>query len=130
MKGLHSKCWSFTCMLFHEPLSIHSFLHKHLSITGSLYNSVCDVIICAKLGELNNIWCQLPYLLNFNFFLSVDDGTGCLSCCVWHNQNNDLVEATFGDLVTVMGKISVFREERQITASSFCILQSKELSSC
>ncbi|CAB4026655.1 CST complex subunit STN1 [Paramuricea clavata] len=51
----------------------------------------------------------------------VDDGTGCLSCCMWHNQNNDLVEATFGDLVTVMGKISVFREERQITASSFYI---------
>mgnify|MGYP002803539409 FL=1 len=53
----------------------------------------------------------------------VDDGTGRISCCVWRDQNRetDLVEATFGDLVTMMGKISTFREERQITVSNFYI---------
>ena len=34
----------------------------------------------------------------------------------------DLVEANFGDLVTVMGKITTFREERQITVSRLRIL--------
>ena len=34
----------------------------------------------------------------------------------------DLVEASFGDLVTVMGRISTFREERQMTISTLRIL--------
>ena len=34
----------------------------------------------------------------------------------------DLVEANFGDLVTVMGRISTFREERQMTISTLRIL--------
>ncbi|XP_028409616.1 CST complex subunit STN1-like [Dendronephthya gigantea] len=50
----------------------------------------------------------------------VDDGTGFLPCCMWHDQSNG-IEADFGDLVTVMGRISTFREERQITLSKLNI---------
>ena len=43
---------------------------------------------------------------------------------MWHDRDNgmDLVEANFGDLVTVMGRISTFREERQMTISTLRIL--------
>ena len=70
-------------------------------------------------------------VISFQLFLAVEDGTGRLLCCMWHNQEReiDLVEATFGDLVTVMGRITTFREERQITISSLCILILRKLSS-
>ena len=66
----------------------------------------------------------LVLFIHSRFFLLVDDGTGCVSCCVWRSQNRemDMVEATFGDIVRVVGKITKFREKRQITVSTFRIL--------
>lgn len=48
----------------------------------------------------------------------VDDGSGTIACCCWHSSdpNEDRRESyNLGQLVTVQGKISVFREQRQLT---------------
>lgn len=49
----------------------------------------------------------------------VDDGSGTISCCKWHsldlNAGRGQESYDLGQLVTVQGKISVFREQRQLT---------------
>lgn len=47
----------------------------------------------------------------------VDDGSGTISCCKWHSQDLSTGQESYdlGQLVTVQGKISVFREQRQLT---------------
>lgn len=48
----------------------------------------------------------------------VDDGSGTISCCKWHSldRSTSRGQETYelGQLVTVQGKISVFREQRQL----------------
>lgn len=49
----------------------------------------------------------------------VDDGSGTIACCRW-NQSDQSMDSgrellKLGQLVTVQGKISVFREQRQLT---------------
>jgi OB-fold nucleic acid binding domain. len=47
----------------------------------------------------------------------VDDGTGVIGCCVWLNTNEfdeRVFEYKHGDLVSVSGKLTIFREEREI----------------
>jgi len=49
----------------------------------------------------------------------VDDGSGTIPCCRWHSSDHSSDSAvgkfSLGQLVTVQGKISVFREQRQLT---------------
>ncbi|CAH3188410.1 unnamed protein product [Porites evermanni] len=53
----------------------------------------------------------------------VDDGSGTILCCKWHPAASDLKSTcsgnrelyNLGQLVTVQGKISTFREQRQLT---------------
>jgi len=57
-------------------------------------------------------------------FCPVDDGSGTIACCCWHSSdpNEDGRESfDLGQLVTVQGKISVFREQRQLTVDQICI---------
>ncbi|XP_027050080.1 CST complex subunit STN1-like isoform X1 [Pocillopora damicornis] len=56
----------------------------------------------------------------YSFFMTnyvVDDGSGTISCCKWHSQDLNTGQESYdlGQLVTVQGKISVFREQRQLT---------------
>ena len=53
----------------------------------------------------------------------VDDGSGTISCCKWHSQDLNTGQESYdlGQLVTVQGKISVFREQRQLTIDLICI---------
>lgn len=53
----------------------------------------------------------------------VDDGSGTISCCKWHSQDLSTGQESYdlGQLVTVQGKISVFREQRQLTIDLICI---------
>lgn len=53
----------------------------------------------------------------------VDDGSGTISCCKWHSQDLSTGQEYYdlGQLVTVQGKISVFREQRQLTIDLICI---------
>lgn len=55
----------------------------------------------------------------------VDDGSGTISCCKWHsldlNTGRGQESYDLGQLVTVQGKISVFREQRQLTVDLICI---------
>ncbi|KAJ7379998.1 CST complex subunit STN1 [Desmophyllum pertusum] len=48
----------------------------------------------------------------------VDDGSGTISCCRWHSSDPSVNRTrelyNLGQLVTVQGKISVFREQRQL----------------
>ena len=61
---------------------------------------------------------------------SVDDGTGAIKCSWWrgqtssHEQDQQQSEAaiTLGNLVTVMGRISLFREQREIMVNTISIL--------
>ena len=57
----------------------------------------------------------------------MDDGTGICSCCYWlrgdeEEEDNDTVKLKLGQLVTVRGKITVYRGQRQLTAAAVCIL--------
>lgn len=49
----------------------------------------------------------------------VDDGSGTIPCCRWRQSeesvDNGQEQLNLGQLVTVQGKISVFREQRQLT---------------
>ncbi|XP_068681412.1 CST complex subunit STN1-like [Montipora foliosa] len=49
----------------------------------------------------------------------VDDGSGTLQCCRWHqpdgSMDNEREVLNLGQLVTVQGKISVYREQQQLT---------------
>jgi len=49
----------------------------------------------------------------------VDDGSGMIPCCRWRQSDesvdNGQEQLNLGQLVTVQGKISVFREQRQLT---------------
>ena len=60
----------------------------------------------------------------FYYLCLVDDGSGTIACCWWHSE--DLSEDrrelyNLGQLVTVKGKISVFREQRQLTVDQIYI---------
>ncbi len=53
----------------------------------------------------------------------VDDGTGVINCTQWRrtdDSNEGLCVASRGQLVSVFGKVSEFREEKQITVTSIC----------
>ena len=56
---------------------------------------------------------------------AVDDGSGVLSCCQWR-RSEDADEGihipALGDLVSVLGRVEEFREERQLRvfAISMC----------
>lgn len=64
-------------------------------------------------------WCWLFLLL------IVDDGSGTIACCRWHQSDRSVDNGkelyNLGQLVTVQGKISVFREQRQLTVDLICI---------
>lgn len=58
------------------------------------------------------------------YFFLVDDGSATIACCCWHSSDpsEDRRESyDLGQLVTVQGKISVFREQRQLTVDQICI---------
>ncbi|XP_065833196.1 CST complex subunit STN1-like isoform X2 [Oscarella lobularis] len=62
-----------------------------------------------------------------NLVFDLDDGTGICSCCYWlrgdeEEEDNDTVKLKLGQLVTVRGKITVYRGQRQLTAAAVCIL--------
>ena len=62
----------------------------------------------------------------YSFFMTnyvVDDGSGTICCCKWHSQDLSTGQESYdlGQLVTVQGKISVFREQRQLTIDLICI---------
>ena len=55
----------------------------------------------------------------------MDDGTGTVPCCYWRQANTtdeDRLLYEHGQLVTIQGKISTFREQRQVTVSLIRIL--------
>ena len=59
-----------------------------------------------------------------NIQFSVDDGSAVLLCVLWKNRDGADWEETasgirLGQVVRVMGKISVFREERQVSVVSW-----------
>lgn len=74
------------------------------------------------------------YLQIFHFL--VDDGTGVISCVRWHEKTSSAESISridrkkksrliqddhrliqFGDLVTIEGRLSIYRDERQVTIS-------------
>ncbi|XP_065660607.1 CST complex subunit STN1 isoform X3 [Hydra vulgaris] len=56
------------------------------------------------------------HLTNHYIKYAVDDGTGVISCCLWLNENLPSVLCSYnlGDLVSVTGKLQIFRDEREI----------------
>lgn len=79
-------------------------------------------ITCSLLFQ-NPFHCKLQFNVVYHFY-SVDDGSGTIACCCWHSSdpNEDRRESfNLGQLVTVQGKISVFREQRQLTVDQICI---------
>ena len=62
-----------------------------------------------------------PQDILINFYL-VDDGSGTIACCWWESAEKDRGElCNLGQLVTVQGTITVFREQRQLTVDKICI---------
>ena len=56
--------------------------------------------------------------------LSVDDGTGVITCCQWRvveDSGCGLTVPVLGQLVSVFGRVSEFREEKQIKVSAIRI---------
>ncbi|KAK3752060.1 hypothetical protein QZH41_009162, partial [Actinostola sp. cb2023] len=49
----------------------------------------------------------------------VDDGTGIIACCCWRNTIKD--SFTLGQSVTVQGKITEYRNQRQLTVNSISV---------
>ena len=64
----------------------------------------------------------------------MDDGTGVIGCCVWLNAkefDSRILDYKHGELLSLSGKISIFREQREISVDrigrcglSFSILTS------
>lgn len=53
----------------------------------------------------------------------VDDGTAVIACCQWRkvdDSDENLFIPKLGQLISVFGKVSEFREEKQLTVSSIC----------
>ena len=66
--------------------------------------------------------CSICHLL-YPIASTVDDGTAVISCVQWRKSDDSdqgIFVPTLGQLVSVFGKISEFREERQLTVSSIC----------
>ena len=86
------------------PVELHFYFGIHFILSSNL---VCT--------SVNNV--------GYNFY-PVDDGSGTIGCCCWHSSdpNEERRELyDLGQLVTVQGKISVFREQRQLTVDQICI---------
>lgn len=57
----------------------------------------------------------------------VDDGRGVISCVQWRNHEDSdegLYVPALGELVSVQGRISEYRGQRQIKITHICILAS------
>ena len=56
-------------------------------------------------------------------FSIVDDGTAVIACCQWRkaeDSDENLFIPKLGQLISVFGKVSEFREEKQLTVSTIC----------
>ncbi|XP_062503326.1 CST complex subunit STN1-like [Corticium candelabrum] len=56
-----------------------------------------------------------------NVVFEVDDGTGVISCCLWRHEkdsDDDVPKFGLGQLVTVQGRITLYRGSRQITVAA------------
>ena len=54
----------------------------------------------------------------------VDDGSGVIPCCQWRKEEDSeegLVIPQLGQLVSVYGRVSEYREERQVKVNAICI---------
>ena len=55
---------------------------------------------------------------------TVDDGSGVIPCCQWRKEADSeegLVIPQLGQLVSVYGRVSEYREERQVKVNAICI---------
>ncbi|XP_032219601.2 CST complex subunit STN1 isoform X2 [Nematostella vectensis] len=57
----------------------------------------------------------------------VDDGSGSIDCCQWQKDDpdEDRITLELGELICVQGKITAFREKRQITVDFIYPLEDK-----
>lgn len=44
----------------------------------------------------------------------MDDSTGVIQCYQWYDEEQQILHFNLGQLVMVIGRITVFREEKQI----------------
>lgn len=51
----------------------------------------------------------------------VDDGTGEISCILWHSDETGPSKIELGDLCTIIGKLSVYNDELQIAVNSYTV---------
>ena len=61
---------------------------------------------------------------NYLFCVIVDDGSGVIICCVWFNKvssTEELDQYELGDLISVCGRMNIFREEREINVDVISI---------
>mmetsp|Transcript_39361 Transcript_39361/g.85630 ORF Transcript_39361/g.85630 Transcript_39361/m.85630 type:complete len:351 (+) Transcript_39361:123-1175(+) len=72
--------------------------------------------------ELQGICVEKHYLdQNELLCFSLDDGTGGVPCVLWLNEVSEqrLEEIVLGRLITIQGRPSIYREQHQVTVSSF-----------
>ena len=67
----------------------------------------------------------------FYVLIAVDDGTATISCCQWKStsiaSDKEGEKHELGQLVVVQGKISTFREERELTVDHISILKMENI---
>ena len=54
-----------------------------------------------------------PICFYANYFI-VDDGTGCIKCTWMTSPQTEALDISAGDLVTVCGKLSVYKDVKEI----------------
>lgn len=104
-----------TCSSSTFRSSLPPFLIISASLGPCLNHDPFPTIHHSKMRLFSLIFFSLFFMMN----CVVDDGSGTISCCKWHsldlNAGRGQESYDLGQLVTVQGKISVFREQRQLT---------------
>ena len=133
-RDLYQKFWILISWVGICIKSYYNWLITHqplVDLYWGLQRCTCD---CHMIGHnsyelLMNFTSKLRSRLSHSsltiYFITVDDGSGTIPCCRWRQSeesvDNGQEQLNLGQLVTVQGKISVFREQRQLTVDLICI---------
>ncbi|EDO46763.1 predicted protein [Nematostella vectensis] len=92
-----------------------------MSGNNSLYSKYKPI---SYYGILECCWTLFCFCMDD---LPVDDGSGSIDCCQWQKDDpdEDRITLELGELICVQGKITAFREKRQITVDFIYPLEDK-----
>ena len=133
-RDLYQKFWILISWVGVCIKSYYNWLITHqplVDLYWGLQRCTCD---CHMIGHnsyellmnfTSKLWSRLSHSSLTIYFITVDDGSGTIPCCRWRQSeesvDNGQEQLNLGQLVTVQGKISVFREQRQLTVDLICI---------